>query len=85
MLGKGYSHPDGRVAVSSARLDTVLEYLPKGPAEQVVAVDYGHSHTHYGLRSSRSSRRTRNTQRAAALTLAPELQQAVWAVSDEGA
>jgi hypothetical protein len=38
--GKGYLHPDGRVAVSRLRLDALLEYIPKGPSERVVSVDY---------------------------------------------
>lgn len=39
--GKGYQHPaDGKVAVSRIRLDRVLEYVPKGPSECVVSVNY---------------------------------------------
>lgn len=38
--GKGYLHPDSKVAASRLRLDRLLEYVPKGPSERVVSVHY---------------------------------------------
>eukprot|EP00878_Enallax_costatus_P014119 GHUV01014768.1.p1 GENE.GHUV01014768.1~~GHUV01014768.1.p1 ORF type:complete len:166 (+),score=39.23 GHUV01014768.1:253-750(+) len=34
--GKGYQHPDGRVAVSALYVEKVLEYVPKGPADRLI-------------------------------------------------
>lgn len=44
--GKGYLHPDGRVATCRLRLDRLLEYVPKGPSERVVSVHYSSSDNH---------------------------------------
>lgn len=38
--GKGYSHPDGRMAVAALLFDKVLEYVPQRPKERIVDVEY---------------------------------------------
>lgn len=38
--GKGYRHPDGRVAVAALLFDEVLEYVPQRPKERIVDVEY---------------------------------------------
>jgi hypothetical protein len=53
--GKGYLHPDGRVAASCLRLDRLLEYVPKGPSERVVSVHYSSTRGSSGGVSERSS------------------------------
>lgn len=42
VAGRGYEHPDGRVAASSLMLQRVLEYVPCGPDadERVLQLDY---------------------------------------------
>lgn len=70
--GKGYLHPDGRVAVSSIQLDDMLAYIPKGPAERVVSV-------HYDVAGQRSSG---GSGRVPAVQLVPELRAAAWDVDE---
>lgn len=85
--GKGYIHPDGRVAVSCLRLDALLEYLPKGPAEKVVSLDYcspiGANSSSGGAHAAHyNSMRGRSRVQSPAVQLAASLQQAAWEVED---
>lgn len=72
--GKGYLHPDGRVAVSRLRLDALLEYIPKGPSERVVSVDYS-----IGGQPRSSSRVTAKLCEGG---VAAELQHAAWGAGE---
>lgn len=80
--GKGYLHPDGKVAVSRIRLEDLLEYLPTGPAERVVSVNYDTAEQ----RSSRNSRLVAGERssvgRIPAMQLVPELRAAAWDVEE---
>lgn len=89
--GKGYCHPDGRVAVSHLRLNAFMEYLPKGPSDKVVALRYDRDGTHTLQTSSSSSlQAVQHGGLAAAaqapmagstvLQLTPELQEVAWDV-----
>lgn len=83
--GKGYVHPDGRVAVSCLRLDGLLEYLPKGPAEKVVSLDYcspiGADSSSGGAHvAPYSSVRGTSRVQPPAVQLVASLQQAAWEV-----
>lgn len=40
VLGKGYSHPDGRVAASAVLFNEVLQYVPQTPKERIACLDY---------------------------------------------
>jgi hypothetical protein len=71
--GKGYLHPDGRVAVSGIRLDDLLAYIPKGPAECVVSVNYD---------VARQQGSSSSAVRAPAMQLVPDLRAAAWDVSE---
>lgn len=54
--GKGYLHPDGRVATCRLRLDKLLEYVPKGPSERVVSVHYSNSSANLSSSGALSAR-----------------------------
>lgn len=89
---KGYVHPDGKVAVSCIRLDRIMEYVPQGPTDKVVTIDYS-AQTDVALSSSRrsamgsrrSSRKLDTAQHSSvpdAVHLVPQLHGAAWDVDD---
>lgn len=87
--GKGYLHPDGRVAVSGIRLDQLLQYVPKGPTDKVVSsLSYDDAIGRASIRTAgvtlveQQQQRESRTGRPPAVQLVRQLEEAAWDVEE---